>query len=152
MAGGTERSESATAQVEQADQYPGNQSACQALSLRQLNGMPIQYVYDGEYVYAHSIDGMKVRMMRANPEVCFQVDRIVNFSNWQSIITWGTFEELTGEEAATATYMLAQRLTTLIASGLSLHDMKLTDSSRQKMIIYRIHLHEKTGRFESPLS
>jgi hypothetical protein len=37
--------------------------------------VPITYVFDGEAVYAHSADGLKIRMMRANPHVCFEVDQ-----------------------------------------------------------------------------
>jgi nitroimidazol reductase NimA-like FMN-containing flavoprotein (pyridoxamine 5'-phosphate oxidase superfamily) len=30
---------------------------------------PISYVYDGEYLYGHAVEGMKLRMMRAHPQV-----------------------------------------------------------------------------------
>ena len=55
---------------------------------------PIGYVYDGEYIYGHSADGMKLRMMRAHPQVCFpqvcfQVDRNENLANWVSVIECG---------------------------------------------------------------
>src|SRR5207249_11652316 len=56
--------------------------------------VPITYVYDGGYVYGHTIEGTKTRMMRANPEVCFEVDHIDDLTNWQSVIAWGSFEEL----------------------------------------------------------
>src|SRR5579884_3829250 len=64
--------------------------------------IPISYVYDGESIYAQSLAGLKLQMMRLNPEVCFEVDQIKNASNWQSVIAWGTFEELKGEEGAKA--------------------------------------------------
>ena len=38
--------------------------------------VPIVYAYDGEAVCGHSRDGLKLRMMRANPRVCFEVDRM----------------------------------------------------------------------------
>jgi len=38
---------------------------------------------------------MKIDMMRKNPEVCFQTDMIENLSDWESVIAWGRFEEIT---------------------------------------------------------
>src|SRR5690348_6972714 len=32
---------------------------------------PIAYVYDGEAIYAHTGEGLKLRMLRTNPQVCF---------------------------------------------------------------------------------
>jgi uncharacterized protein len=37
--------------------------------------VPITYVFDGDAVYGHSAEGLKIRMMRANPNVCFEVDQ-----------------------------------------------------------------------------
>src|SRR6476661_5414991 len=59
--------------------------------------VPIAYVYDGECVYAHSTDGLKVRTMRMNRNVCFEVDDIRRISEWRSVIAWGTYEELWGQ-------------------------------------------------------
>lgn len=116
--------------------------------------IPVNYVYDGDNIYGRSITGMKLDMMRVNPEVCFQVDQVKNLSNWKSVIAWGTYQELAGEDAAKALHLLTQRITTLIASGQSLHEMKRSDAlfresvEQKKITVYRIHLTEKTGRFE----
>ena len=48
--------------------------------------VPITYAYDGKYIYAHSKDGMKIKMMRKNPHVCFEVDVMENMANWRSVI------------------------------------------------------------------
>ncbi len=116
--------------------------------------VPVNYAYDGTYIYGRTINGLKLQMMRTNPEVCFQVDHIKNLSNWQSVITWGTFEELAGEEAANAIHLLAQRLITLIASGQSIHeitshDIHAASTPQQRIAVYRVRLTEKTGRFET---
>jgi nitroimidazol reductase NimA-like FMN-containing flavoprotein (pyridoxamine 5'-phosphate oxidase superfamily) len=54
--------------------------------------VPISYAYDGEYIYGHSFEGMKLNMMRENPKVCFQVDNMHNMANWQSVVAWGEFD------------------------------------------------------------
>src|ERR1043165_4840349 len=57
--------------------------------------IPISYAYDGQCIYARSHEGTKIEIMRKNPNVCFQVDRMNNMANWQSVIAWGQYEELT---------------------------------------------------------
>ena len=57
--------------------------------------VPINYVYDDMNLYAHSTKGMKIDMMRGNPEVCFQADAITNLQNWKSVVCWGKFEKTT---------------------------------------------------------
>jgi nitroimidazol reductase NimA-like FMN-containing flavoprotein (pyridoxamine 5'-phosphate oxidase superfamily) len=116
--------------------------------------VPITYVYDGESIYGHSADGLKIRMMRESPNVCFQVDQRENLANWRSVIAWGVYEELHGMAALDALQILVARLMPLITSEtLRLPDAtfvagaKLVDDV-PKSIIYRIRLAEKTGRFE----
>ena len=116
--------------------------------------VPVTYVFDGEAVYAHSAEGLKIRMMRANPHVCFQVDQRENLANWRSVVAWGVYEELHGKEALDALQILVARLLPLVTS----ETLRLPDSpglaagkpviDAPKAIIYRIRLTEKTGRFE----
>ena len=67
--------------------------------------VPISYAYDGECVYCHTHEGMKIEYMRRNPNVCFEVDHQHNMANWQSIIAWGVFEELTDSEPVSYTHL-----------------------------------------------
>ena len=36
--------------------------------------VPLNYGYDGKFIYAHSKEGLKIGIMRENPDVCFEVD------------------------------------------------------------------------------
>ncbi|GCE08286.1 pyridoxamine 5'-phosphate oxidase family protein [Dictyobacter aurantiacus] len=114
--------------------------------------IPINYIFDGTYVYAHSLPGNKLQLMRSHPEVCLQVDKIKDGSTWQSALAWGTFQELSGDEAAKVCHQLGRQFTSLIASGYALHEMRASDNHGmpRAIIIYRIKLSEKTGRFEQP--
>jgi nitroimidazol reductase NimA-like FMN-containing flavoprotein (pyridoxamine 5'-phosphate oxidase superfamily) len=116
---------------------------------------PISYVYDGgDYVYGHSADGMKLRMLRAHPQVCFQVDHIENLANWISVIVWGEFEEVTGDAEKEAMRLFLDRMEPLQVSetALSPHrapaGVPALDLQGQPMVFYRIRLTERTGRFE----
>jgi nitroimidazol reductase NimA-like FMN-containing flavoprotein (pyridoxamine 5'-phosphate oxidase superfamily) len=109
--------------------------------------VPVTYAYFDGAVYGHSGPGMKLEMMRANPEVCFEVDDLENLSNWRSVIAWGRFEELHGEAAMNAMQKLADRLMPMMASETSQpHGSGGTGASQA--VVYRINLREMTGRFE----
>jgi uncharacterized protein len=115
--------------------------------------VPISYAYDGTFVYCHTNEGMKIEMMRKNPAICFEVDNTTNLANWQSVICWGTFEELHGgRERSDAVEKLEKRILPILSS----ETMQLAprwpfpspDANAVKGIIFRIRLTQKTGRFE----
>jgi nitroimidazol reductase NimA-like FMN-containing flavoprotein (pyridoxamine 5'-phosphate oxidase superfamily) len=70
--------------------------------------VPIIYAWDGECIYVQSIEGRKIEMMRANPQVCFETD-VYEAGSWRSVIVDGTYEELHGEDAQRALEVLVAR-------------------------------------------
>lgn len=115
--------------------------------------VPITYVYNGEYIYGHTKEGLKISMLRQNPSVCFEVDAIRDMANWQSVIVQGTFEELTGDEGQQALRSLINRVTPLMVSetsgtshGLNIH--RMASSAGAVEVTYRIKILEKSGRYE----
>lgn len=122
-----------------------------------LNGktyvVPVNYVYDGRSIIAHSTDGLKIQIMRKNPSVCFEVDHIENNKNWQSVITQGTYLEIMEErERYDAMKLFVDRLLKLKISTTAhppeMAPERLRSSTSAKPVIYRILLLEKTGRYE----
>ena len=114
--------------------------------------VPITYVYDGAAVYGHSIEGQKLLMMRANPFVCFEVEQIDDLANWRSVIAYGPFTELTGEDEQHALELLVNRLAPLMPGATAHPGDRAGDEGRhgagRAPVLYRITLSEKTGRFE----
>lgn len=115
--------------------------------------VPVSFAYDGEYLYAHTIEGMKIDMMRKNPRICFQTDDTSDLSNWQSVVVFGEYEELTREpERTLALKKLTERKLPIVSS----ETMHLTsqwpfpdeDLSKITGVVFRIRITEKTGRFE----
>jgi len=115
--------------------------------------LPITYAYDGKSIYAHSREGLKISIMRKNPQVCFQVDTMRDMADWQSVLLWGTFEELTEEEDRNdAVQKLLNRKLPLISS----ETVKLSPEwpfhtgnlSSVPGIFFKINITEKTGRYE----
>jgi hypothetical protein len=114
--------------------------------------VPVSYVHEGDSVYALSSEGAKIRAMRANPHVCFEVEHVERWYNWRSVIAWGTFEELRGDEAERAYSLLHQRFTPLIefeARTSADDDALLPPGVRaRQFVLYRIRIEERAGRFE----
>jgi len=116
--------------------------------------VPICYAYDGKCIYGRTYEGMKMKIVRENPDVCFQVEYIKNMANWQSVICWGQFEELTDiTKRNEAIHILQERIIAVVESNDLKHSpywpFSITDLDNVKGIFFCIHLNKKTGRFSS---
>ena len=118
--------------------------------------VPISYAYDGKYIFAHSTDGMKIEIMRNNPDVCFEVDDIKSFTHWQSVIAWGKYQELTDERDRYYALKLFVNRMIHIKTSKTAFIPQLNDKNEHphlkenvRPVIYRIIITKKTGRFEN---
>ena len=115
--------------------------------------VPISYAYDGRAIYGHSAEGLKLEMLRANPDVCVEVDHADDVANWESVIAWGRYEELEGEAAEEALRLLLSRFRPLMtpATGDGAHGTVPSahgEGGAPLAAVYRIVLEDKSGRFE----
>lgn len=118
--------------------------------------VPVNYVYDGHSIIAHSVKGMKIEMMQKNPHICFEIDEVKNFTNWKSVIVWGEYHEITDsmERYRAMKFFVEHTLHTKISEtavppelpGKKVHPW---NSPSVKPVIYRIVILEKTGRYEN---
>ncbi len=100
--------------------------------------VPLAFAYDGESVYAISGPGRKLDLMRADPRVSFEVDRVDRSDSWQSVVADGEFEEVTGADAIEMAIGLIEGATGVpVAMG---------DHS----VVFRLRLGAKSGRYEVP--
>jgi nitroimidazol reductase NimA-like FMN-containing flavoprotein (pyridoxamine 5'-phosphate oxidase superfamily) len=116
--------------------------------------VPISYVYDGTHIYAHSLKGMKIDIMRKNPKVCFQVDDTRNLANWRSVICQGEFEEIVEETPKRDALRKLNSRALPIINSQTMHlspewPFDAMEDEPVDGIFFRIKLLEKTGRFES---
>jgi uncharacterized protein len=124
---------------------------CHAKGLTYI--VPVSYAYDGHYIYVYTLEGMKVDIMRNNPKVCFEVDDISCLMNWQSVIVWGEFEELTDDKSRRkALKKLNERILPVISSETMhlspLWPFEIEERENMPGVVFRIRLTKKTGRFE----
>lgn len=102
--------------------------------------VPVIYAWDGEAVYVQSIEGRKIEMMRANPEVVFEVDEYESEDGcWRSVILEGVYEELEGTRAEAALALLVQRFARRGRSGERV-------STGRRPVAFRIRCTRATGR------
>lgn len=121
-----------------------------------LNGLtyvvPVTYIYENNSIIGHIREGLKVKIMRENPAVCFEIDEVKDMSNWKSVIAQGMYEEIQGDEAYTAFRNFFEKIRHLLPSSTAhphekVQNIRITDI--RESIIFRIRITEKSGRFES---
>lgn len=116
--------------------------------------VPIAYAYDGKDIYCQTTEGKKIQYMRDNPNVCFQIDFTNNISNWQSIIVYGKFEELSESEIKIAREFLLNKIMPLMTNS-KIHphehwearEHAVDDSERVKPIIFKLKIDEISGKY-----
>jgi nitroimidazol reductase NimA-like FMN-containing flavoprotein (pyridoxamine 5'-phosphate oxidase superfamily) len=103
--------------------------------------VPVIYAYDGESLYVASVEGQKIRMMRENPEVCFEVDEY-QAGSWRSAIVQGIYEELTDADAERAITLLARRFGRSGKEG----EPRRNGGDGASTVCFRIVIRDVTGR------
>jgi uncharacterized protein len=117
--------------------------------------VPVTYAYDGDFIYGQTNEGFKLNTLRKNPNVCFEVDSMIDMRNWKSVIVYGTFEELKEKKAIEeAKEILFSRVFTLMTSStIHTHEHEtnatVDDSNRIKHVMYKIKIENCTGRYEN---
>src|SRR5262249_33579945 len=108
--------------------------------------VPINYVFDGENIYSHSLAGTKIDALRLNPAACLQVDEIGDEFHWQSVMVVGDYEEITSKDERDR--LLAKLLARLpsLTPVESFHDHGPQPPSA---IVFRIKIREISGVSES---
>ena len=99
--------------------------------------VPLAYGYDGEAAYAVGPVGQKIRIMREQPLVSFEVDTAEAEDRWQSAVAEGMYEELSSPDA--------RELGLQVIFG-DRERPFIPDSH----VVYRVVFSAKTGRFEVP--
>ncbi|MDX6444063.1 MAG: uncharacterized protein QOH71_1137 [Blastocatellia bacterium] len=60
--------------------------------------LPMNYAYDGRDLYFFTTEGMKTKYIEANPQVCLQVEEVIDSTHWRSVMVSGTAEQMTKSE------------------------------------------------------
>jgi len=104
--------------------------------------VPINCIIEDNYLYSHSLPGLKISGLRENPSACVQVDEIESDLQWRSAIAFGKFEEITkqNERVDVLTKLLRRfPLLTPVESEIAV------DGSSPSVIVFRIRIERLTG-------
>lgn len=103
--------------------------------------VPVNYVFDGQNIYIHSLVGRKIAALRTNPRACLQVDEVVDDYHWRSAIAFGSYGEVAdASERERAVGQLLKRFPQLTpVESVPVHD------SQSSVVLFRIHVEEVSG-------
>lgn len=104
--------------------------------------VPLVYAYDDGAVVAITTEGRKTAMLRENPRVCVEVDEYDadGRGSWRSVIAYGTYEELSGEQVEAALALMRERFSR--TAGRAAEPRPLGPG----VVVLRIRLDEVSGR------
>ncbi len=103
---------------------------------------PINYKFEGDFIYSHSLRGTKIDGLRKNPRACIQVDRIKTDLYWQSVLAFGNYEEIQDPtERGTILRSLLKEFPMLTPVESAL----IEDGYTPEIIIFRIRVDRITG-------
>lgn len=116
--------------------------------------IPVTYVYRDGLCYGYTHAGRKVEVLRKNPKMCLQVEKVESAGRWESVVCWGNFEEVTDEKNIRDVKLLfADQHGTAILSGQQtpvsplVEDVHLIEG-KTEAIVYRMLPYRMTGRAE----
>ena len=111
--------------------------------------VPIHYGYDDPYFYIFTTQGKKSEIISINPQVCLQIEEVVDGKNWTSIVVNGEADEIFDQDERDAALHLITKTNPELTPALSIRWM---DSwIRENIsIFYRITPMTMTGRASVP--
>ncbi|MDI1240995.1 MAG: pyridoxamine 5'-phosphate oxidase family protein [bacterium] len=109
--------------------------------------LPIHFAYDRQTIYIYTTEGKKSEMIDSNPEICLQVEKVVDNENWVSVIVVGDAKRLVSaddREAAYASIVATNPSLTPAISYRWLDDW--VRENKDAEVVYRIYRKTTSGR------
>jgi nitroimidazol reductase NimA-like FMN-containing flavoprotein (pyridoxamine 5'-phosphate oxidase superfamily) len=104
--------------------------------------VPVNYAFDGESIYVHSLPGRKLSAMRADPRVCVQVEEVRGEFGWRSVIAFGRYEEIKRDHERAAALNL---LLSLFPRLTPVESLMAGDASAPAPVVFRVRVERVTG-------
>jgi len=107
--------------------------------------VPIHYVYDKLKIYIYTTDGKKTDIIRDNPQVCLQVEEVVDNGDWRSVIINGEAERVTDRDEREKAVKLIRSANPSLTPAISIRWMD--NWVRENIeVVFRIRPTTITGR------
>lgn len=107
--------------------------------------VPINYVYDQPHIYIYTTEGKKTEVIKANPEVCLQVEDVKSEKDWVSVIATGEAVKVTDETERARVLEIILKANPTLTPALSIRWMDSWIRENVE-IVYRLTPRMLTGR------
>jgi len=108
--------------------------------------VPINYYAEDDYAYSHSLPGLKISALRENPNACLQIDQIEGDFHWQSVLAFGTYEEV---KNPTERERVLGKLLWHFPKLTPVESVIAEDGIPLSVVVYRIRINRITGVAET---
>src|SRR5215470_20403097 len=108
--------------------------------------VPMTYIFEGDAIYSHTLQGLKVTALHSDPRVCLQTDEIEGELRWKSAIAFGVYEEIT--DAETRAWVVRRFLTRF--PNLTPVESVPAPEGTAAIVVFKIRIEHVTGRAEAP--
>lgn len=115
--------------------------------------VPVQYAYFGDKLYAFTLPGKKLEIMRNNPRVCIQIDQIKSKHSWKSVIIDARFTDLNVEECREEkdrAWSLLAQLSDWWEPGALKPIQRLADARSPAHLFFALEIIDMSGRATEP--
>ena len=107
--------------------------------------VPINYLFEDDAIYGHSLLGRKITALRAHPRACLQVDQVESNFRWRSAIAFGHFDEIASElERKQILHKLLRSFPLLTP----VESVSAKEAASPEVIVFRIRVDRVTGLAE----
>jgi nitroimidazol reductase NimA-like FMN-containing flavoprotein (pyridoxamine 5'-phosphate oxidase superfamily) len=72
--------------------------------------VPFSFSYHEDFIYSFATIGKKIEWMRENPLVCVEADDIISRQEWQSVVIFGRYQELSNTPELAQSRVIAHDL------------------------------------------
>jgi nitroimidazol reductase NimA-like FMN-containing flavoprotein (pyridoxamine 5'-phosphate oxidase superfamily) len=109
--------------------------------------VPISFTYDDHTIYLYTTEGKKCDMIEANPEVCLQVEEVLDNDNWRSAIVVGQVEKLTSVKDREKAFAAVVAANPNLSPAISFRWVdEWVREEKDSEVIYRLTAETATGR------
>lgn len=109
--------------------------------------LPIHYAYDRQTIYIYTTEGKKSEMIDANPEICLQVEKVVDNENWLSVIVVGDAKRLVNADDREEAYASIAATNPTLTPAISYRWLDdWVRENKDAEVVYRIDRKTTSGR------
>jgi len=112
--------------------------------------VPINFVYEPPFIYVYTTAGMKSQILDMNPQVCLQVEEIVDRGDWRSVVVSGNATRIIDPIERERIFKMIIKANPTLTPAMSI---RWADNwiRENKEVVYRIDPTEKSGRYAQKL-